>query len=196
MQRTFVIAVIALSLGGCISPPPPYTDPFEGLLNQTSESVPVDAPVSVQQPIGLILSNNIESYFQNAKKDEALFKSFGPLTNTVALADQDPKFVAGRMLSMLRAFYPDIEIIHDFNQAKRKKAVCLIDIQTIVGRSSFQKTTVDISAFFFDQNMKPVSRIVAHGEGTVPFPATDMRLQPSFDAAIQQLRQKFSTLLH
>lgn len=185
----------ALLLAGCLSPPPVYTDPFQGLLHQSSESVPVDAPATVQRPVGLILSDNVEALLQNAKRDEATFKSFGPLTNTVALADQDPKYIAGRLLPMLKSHYPDIELIQDFNEATAKKTVCLVDVKMVVGRGSFQKTTVDISIYVFDENRKPLTRIVGHGEGTVPFPATDMRIQPSVDAAIQQLSQKMSALL-
>jgi len=102
------------------------------------------------------------------------------------------------VLALLKAHFPKIELVQDFNEAaaRGKKAICLLDLRTVVGRGSFQKTTVDISAYFFDSKYQPVTRISAHGEGTVPFPAFDMRVQASTNAAVNELEHKFAVLLH
>lgn len=191
-------AAVALSACAASAPPLVYSDPFQGLLNQSSTTVPKDAPVGIQAPVGLIFSNNVETWFQYAAKAQKYLESYGALTNTTAVADADPRFVASRVAVLIKAHYPTIEQVNDFNQAVAtgKKTVCLIDFQVRPGSRSFQTTTVDVTAFFFDSGMQPVTQLSGHGEGVIPFPAWDAQLQPSTDAALQQLDQKLSAFAH
>jgi hypothetical protein len=187
---------LCLLLGGCGPSAPLYGDPFTRLVNQNSTAVPIDHRVKVEQPLGIIFSDNVELYLKYTKQGEDLLHSFGPLTNTVAAADIDPKFIAGRVLSMLKERYPDIELLHDFNEAldKGKKSVCLVDIQVVIGKSSGRTTTVDVSTFFFDSSMIPQSRLKGHGSGTIPYPAFDTQVQSSTEQALSELKGKLDTL--
>lgn len=191
-------AAVALSACAASGPPVVYADPFQSLLNQSSTTVPKDVSVRIQAPVGLIFSNNVETWFQYAAKAQKYLESYGALTNTTAVADADPRFVASRVAVLIKAHYPNIEQVNDFNQAVAtgKKTVCLIDIQVHPGSGSFQTTTVDVTAFFFDSDMQPVTQLSGHGEGVIPYPAWDTRLQPSTDAALQQLDQKLLAFAH
>ena len=187
-----------LTLAGCATvPPPTYKEPFSGILNMKAASVPADQPVNVAMPMGIIFTDNVEAYLKYSKEGQELIRSFGPLTNTVADADIEPTFVAGRVLSLLKSYYPDLELLPDFNQAvaKGKQGVCVVDIQMVAGAMSGDTTKIDISTYFFDANMAPVSRISSQGSGVIPYPAFDPQIQASTDAAIAQLKSKYNTLL-
>ncbi len=196
MKRGAIALGLCVLLSGCGAPPPLYGDPFLHLVDQRSATVPIDQPVKVEQPLGLIFSDNVELYLKYTKQGEDQLRSFGPLTNTVAAADIDPKFIAGRVLAMLKERYPDIELLHDFNEAiaKGKQSVCLVDIQVAIGRSSGGTTTVDLSTFFFDDSMSPKSRLTGHGSGTIPYPAFDTQVQSSTEQALAELKGKLDTL--
>jgi hypothetical protein len=196
--KTLAALAVVLTFAGCATPAPPpaYTDAFQGLLNQSSTTVPPDKPVAVRQPLGLIFSNNVEVYLKYVQAGAEGMKAYGALTNTTAVADLDPKFVAGRVVALLKAHYGSVELVPDFNQAvaKGQKSVCLVDIQVVPGQLSGETTNVDIVAYFFDDRMRPVSRISGHGSGVVPYPAWDVRLQQSTDAAVGELDGKLTAL--
>ena len=197
MKKLMATLIVALTLTGCAAtlPPPVYVDAFHGLLNRTSAAVPVDQPATVAQPLGLIFSENLEQYLKYIKAADVGLKSYGAFTNTNAVVDIDPKFIAGRVLIMLRAHYPSIVLVDDFNHAvsSGKKGVLLIDIQPVLGSLSGQTTTVTITAYVFNERMQPVSRISGQGSSVVPYPAWDVGLQPSIDGAIRQLDAKLTT---
>ncbi len=199
MKRMIAALALSLTLAACAGagPAPVYADPFQGLLNQSSSTVPIDRPITVQQPIGLIFSNNVETWFRYVSKGQESAKAWGSLTNYVVVADVDPHFVASRVVAMLKVHYPNIELVQDFNEAiaTGKKSICLVDMQPVSGGVSGGTTTVDITAFFFDAKMQPVTKMSGHGSGVVPYPAWDIRLQPSTDAAVAQLDQKISALV-
>ncbi len=198
MNSTIAGLLLALALAGCAAtvPPPVYTDPFQGLVNQSAATVPADRPVTARQPLGLIFSDNLELYLRYVQVGDASLKSYGALTNTTAVADLDPKFVAAHVITMLKAHYPDIELLQDFNQAiaTGKKGVWLVDIQPVLGQRSGQTTTVDIAAYFFDERMQPVSRLSGRGTAVLPYPAWDIGVQPATLAAVQQLDGKLTAL--
>ena len=52
-------------------PAPAWGDAFKGLYNQSAAAVPVDAPVTVQEPLAIIFSDNIELWFQWVKDTTA-----------------------------------------------------------------------------------------------------------------------------
>jgi hypothetical protein len=198
MKITIAGLLLALALTGCGTPipPPAYTDAFQGLVNQSAATVPADRPVTMRQPLGLIFSDNLELYLRYVQAGDAELKSYGPLTNTTAVADIDPKFIAANVLTMLKSHYPDIELLQDFNQAiaSGKKGVCLVDIQPVLGQRSGQTTTIDIVAYFFDERMQPVSRIAGRGTAVLPYPAWDIGVQPATRAAVEQLDGKLTAL--
>lgn len=197
-MRHWFLLFMGLSLSACVSvPPPTYKEPFAGILNINASSVPSDQAVSVGLPMGVIFTDNVETYLKYSKEGQELIQSFGPLTNTVAEADMEPTFVAGRVLSLLKSYYPDLELLPDFNQAvaKGKQSVCVIDIQLVVGAMSGDKTKIAIATYFFDASMMPVSRISGQGSGVIPYPAFDTQVQAATDMAVGELKAKYANLL-
>ena len=203
MTRMFAAAIVlALTLGACAGPPPPtYTDAFEGIYNQSAASVPANVPVSLQQPVGIIFSDNVERYIGHAKESKAYWAGVVPesLTNKVVLADADPTYFAGRVLGMLKSHFPNAQVVHDFNQAVAtgKKGVCLIDLRPkLMEPYGDRNTRIDIDAYFFDAAMNPVSKLSGHGEHYVPIGSMDAGIQVSTDAALRELDGKITTLVH
>ena len=201
--RRMAMALAALvALAGCVSgpPPPTYGDAFKGLYNQSAATVPADVPVRVQHPVGIILSDNVELYIDWLKRtDEAVHRAIpDSLINTVSEADANPNYISAQFLDMLKRHFPEAQVVRDFNAATNsgKKAVGLLDIQTVVGERSGSKTTVDATLYLFDAQMNPVSKASGHGEGTIPFPATTAMVQPGTDTAVKQMDAKIAALVH
>lgn len=202
MAKWLAVCLTTITLAACGAGPtlPPYDDAFKGIYRQSSATVPGDVPVTVRPPVGIILSDNVETYINWVKQSNAYWGKVIPasLTNEVAIADSNPNYIAAQVLDMLKRHFPDAQVVKDFNEAvaSGKHAVCLVDIRAIHGASSFKTTTIDIVAYFFDASMNPVSKMSGHGEAVVPYPATTARVQPSTDAAVQQLDAKIRTLVH
>jgi hypothetical protein len=201
-MRSLALLALSVVLAGCgAGPPPPvYSDAFKGIYNQSATSVPADVSVKVQPPVGVILSDNVEAYFAFIQKSNEYWGTIIPasLTNTVAMSDSDPRYISQHVLDMLKRHYLTATLVHDFKEAvgTGKKAVFLVDIKAVIGQGSFKTTTVDISVYAFDAKMNPVSVVSGHGEGVIPYPATEMRVQSSTDTAIQQLDGKITALIH
>jgi hypothetical protein len=199
-----IVAAASLVLAGCAGtgpPPPTYGDAFKGIYNQSAAAVTADAPVTVQQPLAILFSENVEAWFQHVKNTVAYWASVVPssLTNTVVLADSDPNFVGGRVLAMLKRHYPGSEYVKDFRQtvASGKKGAILVDVLPKSMEPYGDRTTkFDITLYFFDANMNPVSRISGHGERYVPFGAADGGVQVAVDGALEQLDTKLNKLVH
>jgi len=203
MKSAVGILVTLVLLAGCGSPPPVpvFSDAFKGIYNQSSASVPADVPVMVQQPVGIIFSDNVEAWFAFIKTTNAYWAGIVPssLTNDVAVADTDSNYFGGRVLAMLKQHFPNSEVVPDFNQAvaKGKRAVCLVDLKAKPMEPYGDRTTrIDITAYFFDAKMNPVSRLSGHGERSVPFGAGDAGVQVATDGALQQLDAKITALAH
>jgi hypothetical protein len=201
-MRTFVVScLVVLALSGCAGSGPPlptYDDAFKGLYNQSAATVPADVPVRVQHPVGIILSDNVEAYIGWVKKSKEYWASVVPasLTNNVAIADSDPDYIASQFLTMLKRHFPEAQVVKDFNAAvgTGKKAVLLVDIRTVPGIGG-QTTTVDATAYVFDAGMTPVSKMSAHAATALPFMGGSSQIQPTTDAAVQQLDAKITALV-
>jgi hypothetical protein len=202
MKKLLPGIVLAVSLGGCGAgvPLPTYNDAFKGLYNQSAASVPADVAIRVQHPVGIIVSDNVEAYIAWVGKSTEYWRSVVPtsLTNTTGEADGNPNYIAARLLDMLKRHFPEAEVVHDFPAAVAggKKAVVLLDTQVVAAGRSGQLTTVDATTYFFDAQMNPVSKMSGHGEAVAPFPLTTAMIQPSTDAAVSELDQKITALVH
>jgi hypothetical protein len=193
---------VVATLVACTGPPPPTysSDAFKGLYNQNSASVPADVPVSVQQPVGIIFSDNVETYFGHIKDATEYWAQRIPtaLTNNVVIADNDPRYFGGKVLGMLKSHFPDSTVVKDFNEAAAsgKKAVIVIDLRVKEMEPYGDRTTkYDIDAYFFDTRMNPVSKLSGHGEYHVPFASASGGAQISIDAAVAQLDAKIGAIL-
>lgn len=199
IKKALALAGLVLTLGACTGPPPPTysADAFKGIYNRNSTSVPADAPVTVTAPVGVIFSENVETYIGYIKDSTAYWGNVVPasLTNTVAVADNDPIYFAGRTLAMLKNRFPSAQKVHDFSEAVStgKKSVILIDMKLKPMQPYGDRTTrVEIDAYFFDSTMNPVSKLVGQGAWVVPFASLEMGVQKSIDQALAQINEKMA----
>lgn len=203
IRKLMALAGLAAMLEACAGPPPPTysTDAFKGIYNQSSASVPANAPAIATPPVGIIFSENVEAYLGYIKNTGEYWDSVVPasLKNHAAYADADPTYFAGQVLSMLKTHFPSATVIHDFNEAAAagKKSVVLIDIHSKSMEPYGDRTTkIDVDAYFFNTRMDPVSRLSGHGEYHVPYASMDAGVQKSIDQALAELNGKISALVH
>ncbi|MBC9966269.1 hypothetical protein PQH03_15880 [Ralstonia insidiosa] len=203
-MKTFVTScAVVLTLGGCASsapPPPPPVDAFSGILNMSSAAVPADAPVSLGQPVGFIISENVEHHIGFMKDTVAYWGKVIPssLTNTAAIADSDPNYFSAHMLAMLKRHFPTLQYVHDFPEAVAtgKKGVILIDMRMKWMEPYGDRTNrIHVDAYFFDRGMNPVSKLSGEAEYKVPFASMEGGVQRITDAAIQQIDAKITALV-
>lgn len=201
---TKLMAAIALvlALDACTGPPPPpQVDAFAGILNMSSASVPADVSVSLGPPVGFITSENVERHIGLVKDANEYWGRVVPasLTNTVAIADTDPTYFSGQILTMLKRHFPTLQHVHDFREAvaSGKKGVILVDMRMKWMEPFGDRTNrIHIDAYFFDQSMNPVSKLSGEAEYKVPYAAMDGHVQKITDEAILQIDAKISSLVH
>src|SRR4029077_1162194 len=164
IRKLMALAGLVVALEACSGPPPPTysADAFKGIFNQNSASVPANAPATMTPPVGIIFSENVETYLGYIKNAGEYWDSVVPtsLKNNVVYADADPTYFAGRVLAMLKTRFPSATVIHDFNAAvsSGKKSVVLIDLHTKTMEPYGDRTTkIDVDAYFFNARMDPVS---------------------------------------
>jgi len=201
ITRLMAVLGFLLALAACAGPPPPpQVDAFDGILNLNSTAVPADKPMSLGQPVGFITSENIERYIGHMNDTKEYWGSVVPasLTNTAAIADTDPTYFSGQMLAMLKRHYPTLQHIHDFREAiaTSKKGVILVDMRMKWMEPYGDRTNrIHIDAYFFDQNMNPVSKLSGEAEYKVPFAAMEGHVQKITDEAIGQIDAKITSLV-
>jgi len=199
-MKLVVSVGLILSLAGCSGPPPPtYSDAFKGIYNQSSTSVPANVPATVQQPVGIIFSDNVETYFGFIKDSNEYWSKIVPtsLTNTVVIADTDPRYLGARLLAMLKGHFPNSVVIKDFNEAVAtgKKSVIVVDLRMKPMEPYGDRSIkLDLDAYFFDARMNPVSKLSGHGEHYVPYASMDAGVQKVIDGAVQQLDSRIGAL--
>jgi hypothetical protein len=200
ISRLAALTALALLTAACTGPPPPkMVDAFTNIYNGSSASVPSNVPVTVQPPVGLIFSENVEAHIGAVKDANDYWGKVVPasLTNTVNMADNNPLHFSGRILELLKRHFPTATPVNDFNQAaqQRKRAVILVDLRMDYAARSGQTSKMDIDLYFFDAAMNPVSKLNGHAEFTIPFPATHGGMQQMTNQAIGQLDGKIGSLV-
>jgi len=201
MGATFVrlafLTFLTTSLGACGPARPIYSDPLANIVNANSGAFIADAPVKKAEPFGFILSDNVERFVDYINRSNATLMSYGVLSNTEAVREGNPRFLADLVVNQLKSRYGDIELVNDLNEAlqKRKKSVAVIDIQVQLGFGSGSKTRVEIGLLFFDENFKPVSKISAGGSATIPWPADTFRFRNAAEQASGELARKLDALI-
>src|SRR6478672_3204369 len=202
IRKLLACAVLLLSLDACTGPPPPkMVDAFKDVYTRSSAaSVPADAPVAVQAPVGLMFSENVEAHIGAVKDSKEYWGKIVPasLTNTVVIADTDPLYVSAKILELLKRRFPTATPIQDFNEAvqQRKRAVILVDLRMKYMEPYGDRTQkMDIDLYFFDSAMNPVSKMNGHAEYKVPYASMDVGMQKMVNQAIGELDGKMNALL-
>jgi hypothetical protein len=201
ISRLMALAAIAVLAAGCTGPPPPkMVDAFKDVYNGSSAAVPVDAPATVQAPVGLIFSENFEAHIGAVKDSKEYWGKVVPasLTNTVVIADTDPLYVSGKVLELLKRRFPGATPIHDFNEAvqQRMRSVILVDLHMKYMEPYGDRTQkMDIDLYFFSSAMTPVSRLNGHAEYKVPYASMDVGMQRMVNQVIAELDGKMNALV-
>ena len=198
VRKLAALLGLVLALDACTGPPaPPLVDAFHDIYNQSSATVPVDAPVTLGQPVGFITSENVERHIGHYRDSVEYWGKVIPttLTNTVVIADTDPTYFSHQILAMLKRRFPTLQYVHDFREAvsSGKKGVVLVDLK-IKWMEPYgdRRNIVDIDAYFFDAAMNPVSKMSGHAEYKVPYAQMDGKFQRTIDEAIAQLESKIT----
>ena len=89
IRKLMALAGLVVALEACAGPPPPTysADAFKGIFNQNSASVPANAPATMTPPVGIIFSENVETYLGYIKNAGEYWDSVVPtsLKNTCGL---------------------------------------------------------------------------------------------------------------
>jgi hypothetical protein len=201
ISRLTALAALAVLAAGCTGPPPPkMVDAFKDVYNGSSAAVPVDAPATVQVPVGLIFSENFEAHIGAVKDANEYWGKIVPasLTNTVVIADTDPIYVSGKVLELLKRRFPSATPIHDFNDAVQKgmRSVILVDLRMKYMEPYGDRTQkMDIDLYFFGVGLRPVSRLNGHAQYKVPYASMDTGMQRMVNQVIGELDGKMATLV-
>jgi len=202
MTRTLpALIALMLALSACTGPPPPpQTDAFQNIYNQSAAGVPSNVPMTLGQPVAFITSENVERYLGHLKNSTEYWASVVPssLTNTAIIADMDPTYFSHQILAMLKRRYPTLQYVHDFREAVStgKKGAILIDLRIKYMDPYGDRTyKIDIDAYFFDTAMNPVSKLNGHSEYKVPFAAMEVKFQAHTDEAIADLESKINAYI-
>jgi hypothetical protein len=203
ISRILAALAATLALGACNGPPPPaQVDAFTSLYNRSpSSAVPVDAPVTMGQPVAFITTDNVEHHIGYNRDAWAYWNSMVPasLENTVAMADTDPTYFSAKLIEMLRRHWPSIQNMHDLREAKAAgmQGAIVVDLRWKYFEPYGDRTyKIDIDLYFFDASMTPMSKMNGHGEYTLPMITTDGRVQKTTDAALAQVDAKITALVH
>lgn len=195
------LAALALCLSACTGPPPPVqVDAFTNIYNQSAAGVPVNATMTLGQPVAFITSENVERHIGHVRDTNEYWGKVVPttLTNTAVIADTDPTYFSHQILAMLKRHFPTLQYVHDFREAVStgKKGAILVDLRIKWMEPYGDRTNkVDIDAYFFDTAMNPVSKLSGHAEYKVPFAAMEMKFQRTTDEAIADLESKINAYI-
>ncbi|MDP2334433.1 MAG: hypothetical protein Q8M19_27460 [Reyranella sp.] len=191
-RRALLLGVPAVALGACAAEAPKYEDALSGLHNLPGMAAPPDAPFRAGAPVALVFGSNIERVLKQQTDADKIVKSFGPLTNTRQLADQDPQYVITQAVGVLKQRYPQIEGIDDLATAARRKfaSAIVLDFTVRLGASTGHQTVVALVAIAFDARQQPVSRLDASGSATLGYPAWTAKQKEASDIAVAAFREK------
>ncbi|HXQ51481.1 MAG TPA: hypothetical protein VN802_10340 [Stellaceae bacterium] len=191
-------AVIVAVLGGCASDPV-YLDPLAGLAKVPAASVPQDVPVTVDQPVALVPSENSAKVLDLAAEfaasaNGALVKS---LVSDKLWADGDPQQLVDGAVGVLRRRYPKIELVDDLATARQRgfHTTFVVDIQYHHLVTAFDTNHVTITLVVMDARETPVSRIVAEGKSGTTYGSMDAHFRDAAAMSVATLDAKATQFL-
>jgi hypothetical protein len=153
---------------------PRYTDALAGLYAASASTVPLDVPVNYYAPGGgsgkagravltmaLVPGPNYEklrAYLAQAGKDAAS-----------ASDDLQVQPVLTQAIEIVKERYPWIELTDDLATAQKRDVslTLVLDIRSRLGRAAGDPTAVQIEVIAFNDQHKPVSRVVTEGKAGV-----------------------------
>jgi hypothetical protein len=200
LGATLVAAfVIAAALAGCAGGPD-YIDPLAGLTKVPAASVPQDVPVTVEEPVALVPSENSAKNLDMAAEftESANGRLVKSLVSADIWADGDPQRLINGTVGVLRRRYPKIVLVDDLATAQQRgfRTTIVVDIQSHHLVSAFDTNRVTITLIAMDSGLRPVSRIVAEGQSGTSYGSMDAHFRDAVAMSVANLDAKATQLLH
>lgn len=196
MKSFMATMLLALALAGCAGNPE-YTDPLAGLTSIPAASVPQDVPVTVEQPVALVPSENSARLLNFAQqfKDDKLLQALVPPT---LQADGDPQYLVNGAVNVLRRRYPGMVLVEDLRTARQRgfRTTFVMDIQAHHLVTAFDRNQIHLTVIAMDASQRPVSRIVAEGASGTTYGSMDAHFRDAVAMAVGNLEAKTARLLN
>lgn len=187
------------ALVGCAGGPD-YVDPLAGLTKVPAASVPQDVPVTVEEPVALVPSENSAKNLDLAAEftESANGKVVKALVPSEIWADGDPQPLINGTVGVLRRRYPKIVLVDDLATAQQRgfRTTIVVDIQVHHLVSAFDTNHVMITLIAMDASLRPVSRIVAEGKSGTSYGSMDPHFRDAVAMSVANLDAKAAQLLH
>lgn len=193
-RRAFIVGAVA-SLAGCGPQAPQYQDALADIARTRTDDVPLDVAVRAGPTQAVTFGSNVEAYLKY--NDEGVKYAASVGANPNLLADYKAQVLVDGGIAILRRRYPNLKSVDDLASAQRQgfATTFVLDIRAKAGVLPGSQTTIDLIIIAFDQQIKPVSRIVGHGAITIqPYVAPDIR--PANRQALGELDAKAQQLLN
>ena len=119
------------------------------------------------------------------------------IPNKMAEKDITPDLLVARVIALLKARQPDLELVDDLNavRARGKKSAAVVDVRGVLGQRSGDRNLIDLAVVFFDERLQPISRVTGQGVSVIPYPAFDPGVTQAATQALQQLDGKLDGVL-
>ena len=206
LQRRLLIGSLLAALGACqqdgaspttsvasanSSGAPNYSDPLAGLYNIPGAAVPNDQPVNYYTPgasrtgrpasravltMAVVPGANIDrltTYFEARGKGNS---------------DLDLSASIRRVVDVLKERYPWLELMDDIATAQQRNVslTLVVDIRAVLG-GTFEATQAEIDVIVFDEQRKPITRLLVEGRAR--------SFQEALGQALTKLNDKAKTYL-
>lgn len=196
--RGAVVACVGAALSGCAGGPD-YVDPLAGLAKVPAASVAQDVPVTVQEPIALVPSENSAKNLDMSAEFQASAngKLVKALVSDQIWADGDPQQLVNGAVGVLRRRFPKIELVDDLATARQRgfRTTFVVDIQFHHLVTAFDTNHVAITYIVMDADEKPLSRIVGEGKSGTSYGSMDAHFRDAVAMSVANLDTKTTNLL-
>jgi hypothetical protein len=184
-KLTQLIIVLPLFLAACVSPQPMAT--YEDPLKQIGCGVSAASPYK-SLTLGIIFTDNSKKAINVTAQTRSRLSEMGMFTNTGAMAEADPSFLAKSLDDALRQRFKDVLVLNSFDDRRQGgiDAVMFLDIQIVMGTSSGTHTTVAVQGIFVGDDQTSIAQIKGSGEATIPYPAWDYEFKPAAQQAVDR----------
>ena len=159
---------------------PSYSDPLAGIYSSPATWVPNDTPVEYYAPrtgkrpravltMALVPGANygqLRRYHAAALQNARANLGSGA---GAAAADLQVEPVLSAAVEILKERYPWLELMESVADAKERKVslTLVFDIRSVLGRKRGEETLAQFDIIVFDEQTKPVSRLIVEGRATI-----------------------------
>jgi hypothetical protein len=196
--RLVAAVAVAVALAGC-NYDPAYVDPLAGLAKVPAASVPQDVPVTVQEPVALVPSENSAMVLQAVEewKQTTDAKMVKALVSDEVWDDGNPQHLVDGVVGVLRKHYPKAELVDDLATAKKRgfRTTVVADIQYHHLVTAFDTNHVTLTYVVMNADETPISRFSGEGTSHGVYGSTDPHFRDAVAMAVANLDAKAAQLL-